>query len=368
MKSFLTIIIALLMTHSAIAQDSFLALVGTYTETDKQGINLVRFHSNRTPEIVSIATHIENPSFVISTKSGNRVYAVQETDNGQVTSLKFDSINNNLVKINTVSSNGAAPCYLTLDPSEKFLIVGNYEGGNLSVLQIGENGELLKTVQTVEHSGSSVNEERQEAAHVHSAVFHPNGRQLFVGDLGIDKVKIYDFDSTATNPLTHSFDIEVAPGSGPRHLIFDKTGDHLYLIHELTGEVGHYQNSSGSAYEHVGSHLLSEENFSGEQGGAEIRITPDGSFLYASNRGEANQLTVFKISADGKLEAIQRIGVNGENPRNFLLSPDLSQILIANQDTDEIVLFERDQTTGKVSPTDFTLSIPKPVYIFPLPK
>ncbi len=354
------------MTHSAISQDSFLALVGTYTEKDQQGINLVKFNKSNPPEILSVASEIENPSFVISDREGKYVFAVQEDEDGKVTSFKLDTEKQELVKINSISSKGASPCYISLDPSEKFLMVGNYEGGNLAVIPIAENGELLDVVQTIQHSGSSVNEERQEAAHVHSVVFHPDGKQVFVGDLGIDKVKVYNFNQNSETPLQLAFDIDIAPGSGPRHLVFNTSGDRMYLVHELTGEVGLYEKASNS-YQHIETYPLTDENFDGEQGGAEIRITKDNSFLYVSNRGDANQVTVFSIQSDGKLDVLQILDVKGKNPRNFNLNPDENQVLVANQDTNEVIIFERDKDSGKLSSSELSISIPMPVYLFPIP-
>lgn len=345
-----------------------LFLVGTYTEEDNQGVNLVSFNSTQKQlQIESVSGNIKNPSYVITNADNTLAFAVQEDEGdrgGKVTSFKIDKNSRKLTKINSVYSEGDGPCYLAMDPTEGFILVGNYGGGNLSVIPIQSDGELMPATQTKQHTGSSVDEERQNEPHVHSTVFHPKLNQVFVADLGTDYVNIYDFNPDSNLPLTPSLtsSLKVEPGSGPRHLVFNEDGDHLYLIHEMKGEVGFYKKSD-KQYQHVATYPLADEDFQGDHGGAEIRISKDYKFLYASNRGDANNISVFEIDQDGALKLVQRISSGGKTPRNINLTPDQNYLIAANQGSDNIVLFKRDINTGKLTETNKKLEVHKPVYI-----
>ena len=344
-------------------------LVGTYTENESQGVNLVSFDPQKEIfTIESVIGNIKNPSYVIANKANTLAFAVQESEGnrgGELTSFKIDKKSKKLTKINSVKTEGDGPCYLTLDPSEQFLLVGNYGGGNLSVIPVNPEGELTEAVQTKEHTGSSVNKERQEGPHVHSVVFHPNQKQVFVADLGIDQVNIYDFNPEEYLPLVPSTtpNLNVKPGAGPRHLVFNDNGNHLYLVHEMKGEVGFYKLKD-KEYKHVATYPMADEEFDGDHGGAEIRITQDNKFLYASNRGDDNQITVYEINqTTGELNPIQRISSGGKTPRNFVLTPDEDYLISANQGSNNIILFKRDKNTGKIEKTEGMIEIHKPVYL-----
>ncbi|HSJ66188.1 MAG TPA: lactonase family protein [Anditalea sp.] len=364
-------LILLFMANNANSQQSNTQkfLVGTYTENESQGVNLVSFDPQKEIfTIESVIGNIKNPSYVIANKANTLAFAVQESEGnrgGEVTSFKIDKKSKKLTKINSVKTEGDGPCYLTLDPSEQFLLVGNYGGGNLSVIPVNPEGELTEAVQTKEHTGSSVNKERQEGPHVHSVVFHPNQKQVFVADLGIDQVNIYDFNPEEYLPLVPSTtpNLNVKPGAGPRHLVFNDNGNHLYLVHEMKGEVGFYKLKD-KEYKHVATYPMADEEFDGDHGGAEIRITQDNKFLYASNRGDDNQITVYEINqTTGELNPIQRISSGGKTPRNFVLTPDEDYLISANQGSNNIILFKRDKNTGKIEKTEGMIEIHKPVYL-----
>lgn len=349
---------------------TYLFLVGTYTENPKDGIHLVKFSPDENLlETVSIASEVENPSFVITNKEQNLVFAVEETggdEGGKVTSFRFNKAAHTFEKINSVFTQGDHPCHLGLDPSERYLIASNYSGGNLTAIPIGPDGNLSHEIQVVQHSGSSTNPNRQKAPHVHSAAFHPKEPKIFVGDLGTDKINVYTYDKDSPNPLTPSDEttFSVAPGAGPRHLVFNEEGTRLYLIHEITAEIGVY------AYEdekisHIETHSLLRDGFEGEVGAAEVRLSPEGNYLYASNRGEANDIAVFKIKKEnGQLSHVQNQPSGGETPRNFAITPDGKYLISGNQNSDNLMVFNRDQETGKLKPMSISLSIKKPVYIY----
>jgi 6-phosphogluconolactonase len=198
-------------------------------------------------------------------------------------------------------------------------------------------------------------------------VFHPNGKQLLVADLGTDKIYIYGLNYSSAAPIipANPAYFSVASGSGPRHMVMHPNGKLLYLVHELTGEVGVYFYENGQI-RHVNTYSLSTAQFKGQVQAAEIRISADGKFIYVSNRGDANNMSVFQTDVEGRLSLIQQISAGGRTPRNFNLSPDGHFLLVANQDSDEIRLFKRDLVTGLLSQTPVRIEIKKPAYIFSL--
>lgn len=341
-------------------------LLGSYTNAPEHGIYLASFHSgNDSLNIDNVASEPENPSFVIINRAKNRVYSVEETGGeagGKVSAFSLEQ--GKLTKLNTVSAGGNGPCYVTLDPSERFVVVGNYSAGNFSVVPVKSDGSLSDPVQTINHSGNSVNPRRQTKPYVHSAVFHPSENRVLIADLGTDEVVVYDFDATQVAPLKESAvsRLRVEPGAGPRHMVFNQSGDRLYLVHEITAGIGVYAYQDGEL-RHLETHTLLREDFEGNVGAAEVRLSPDGNFLYASNRGDANELIVFAVGQEGKLSHVQTISSGGVAPRNFNITPDGKYLLAGNQNSNTLLVFDRDAQTGEITPTDIKLEVNKPVYI-----
>ena len=347
---------------------TYLFLLGTYTEKPEEGINLIEFDPEaEVLKTIHVASDIHNPSFVIANKDQTLVFATEEDggdQGGKVTSFKLDKEKGTLEKINSVFTQGDSPCHISLDPSERFLVVSNYSGGNVTVIPVDPKGNLSSDIQEIQHEGSSINPDRQNAPHVHSAVFHPSENRVFVADLGTDKIYLYDLNQNDAAPLSLAEAFAVEGGVGPRHLIFNESGDRLYLIHELTAEVGVYVYEEGEL-SHLETHSLIAEDFTGEVGAAEVRFSPDGGYLYASNRGEANTITVFSVNhEDGGLTEIQHISSQGQAPRNFDITPDGKYLLCGNQNSDEIIVFDRNQGDGKITPTQISIAINKPVYFY----
>jgi 6-phosphogluconolactonase len=344
-------------------------LLGAYTDSEEQGIGLLTFNPDKNILMTQvIAPGVSNPSFLTTNRAQTLVYAVEENggDNGgKVKSFKFDRQNNTLELLDTKNTFGDHPCYLSLDEKEKILVVGNYSGGNFSAYQLNDGS--LNHVQTYQHEGQSIDPERQEKPHVHSTVFHPNGKQLLVGDLGTDKIHLYDFNTDYAVPFNNSNpgSMEVAAGSGPRHIAIHPSGSPVYLIHEMTAELGVYKYDNGNLSK-IQVLPLTGVDFIGNVGAAEVRISPDTKFLYASNRGDANDITVFEIGKTGELTFVERVKTGGKNPRNFVITSDGKFLLVANQDSNSIVVFERNLKTGKLKETGSETKYNKPVYFFAL--
>jgi 6-phosphogluconolactonase len=216
----------------------------------------------------------------------------------------------------------------------------------------------------IQQFGKGPDKERQEASHVHSAIFSPDEKYLLEANLGTDQEHVYRFTASKNLPLTEANDsaLSLKPGTGPRHIVFHPTRPLVYILGELTGTIDayHYDSSNG-ALSHLQRIRTTPENFKGSPGSADIHIRGDGKFLYASNRGDANSLAVFALEKDGRLTAKQFISANGKHPRNFVIDPTNHFLLVANRDTDNIVVFKINPVTGLLKATGQEIHVPNPV-------
>jgi 6-phosphogluconolactonase len=265
--------------------------------------------------------------------------------------------------LNSVPSGGDDPCHLAISKDGRWLLVANYSGGSVSAFPLNKNGSLNPYTQLIKDSGTSINKERQEMAHVHAAVLSPDDAYLLTPDLGIDKVMIYRFNPLSKQPLTRSTPAyaKTLPGDGPRHITFHPGKKFVYLINELSGTVTAYSYDKGKLAEvqHIITH---PKDYTGVPGSAEIFASPDGKFLYASNRGDENTITIFSInSSTGKLKLKGYQSTLGKTPRNFVIDPTGNYLLVGNQDTDNIVIFKRDRQTGLLKETKDQIHVSKPV-------
>jgi 6-phosphogluconolactonase len=354
------------------AQSSFHLLVGTYTEKESKGIYVYQFDANAgTLKYVSVAGGVTNPSYLVVAPGNKTVYAVNEggKESGEVSAFAFDGSKGQLTLLNKELSGGAGPCYINTDVAGKNVVVGNYSGGTLSVLKILSDGKVSAPLQTIVHNGSSVNKQRQEKAHVHCVEFSPDQQYLFVPDLGIDQVKIYKYNAAAAKPLTPATPAFAAlpPGAGPRHIVFHNNGKWAYVIHELDGKVTAFNYAQGKLSEMQTITML-PDNFKGTISGADIHVSPDGKFLYASNRGDLNNIVIYAIDAgNGKLRYVGQHSSQGKVPRNFMIDPTGKYLLVANQNTDNVVVLKRDLTSGLLTPTGHEVKVSMPVCLKMIP-
>ena len=361
---------ALLFSLTAFSQHYYL-FVGTYTEGgfkngDSKGIYVYKFDGttgDMTPVSVQAA---DNPSYLAIAPGGKFLYSVNEKDGdkpGGVSVFSFDKKNGQLKFINKQASGGDDPCYIAVDSRRKWALVANYNGGNFSALPIAADGSLGARVQTIQHTGGGPNKARQEKAHVHSTILSPDEKYLLVCDLGMDMIGVERFNYQASKqPLTPAADsiVSVEPGAGPRHTCFCPGKPYVYCVNELTGTVDafHYSNGKLRQLQSISSH---PEGYTGGIGSADIHITPNGKFLYASNRGDANSLAIFSIApATGKL-TLKGFQATGKGPRNFMIDPSGRWLLVAAQTGKNVVVFSIDQQTGQLTDTGKKIEVPAPV-------
>lgn len=355
----------LFVSLSGVAQEYSL-LIGTYTGSGSKGIYVYRFNAkNGTATWVNNTDTASNPSYLAVAPNGKYVYAVNETvtpDSGSVSAYAFDKTTGALTFLNTQPAGGDAPCYIALDKSGRWAVVANYVGGNRAALPIAADGKIAPYAQLIQDSGSSRDQDRQEAAHVHAVVFSPDGRYVFSPDLGTDKVMIYRFNATTATPLKPAAApfVKSGPGSGPRHFTFSPNQKFAYVIEELSGTVVAYKYSNGrlTFLQRLSTHPAA---YTGAKGSADIHLSPDGKFLYASNRGDANSIAVFAVAANGKLQLKGVQSTMGVHPRNFIIDPTGQYLLVANRDTDAVVIFKRNPATGLLRDTGRRIEVPKPV-------
>lgn len=347
------------------AKENFL-IVGTYTGGKSEGIYVYTFNSaNGTYKEVS---HVKtsNPSFITISPDQKFVYAVHEEagnngKGGEISAFSFDKRTGVLTYLNKQSTNGDHPCYVDIDKTGKWVVAGNYSSGSLSVIPVNSDGSLDSEVRHIRHEGSGTNKQRQEKPHVHCTLFSEDNKFLYVPDLGIDKVMIYSFDQAtgglvpAKQPFAKSVD-----GSGPRHITFHPNNKYAYLIEELSGTVVAYKHKKGALkqIQRVSTMPVGDSSFAGS---ADIHVSPDGRFLYASNRSTSNTIAIFQVNKNGKLVPLAHQSTLGNGPRNFNFDPSGDFLLVGNQNSDQIVIFKRDKDLGLLTDTGVRIDVGKPV-------
>lgn len=341
--------------------------VGTYTEHDasqSKGIYVYRMDP-ATGELTFAweAEGILNPSFLDLHPHGNFLYAVNEVqtfageEGGGVSAFSIDPASSELRLLNAYSSRGKDPCYISIEQTGRFALVANYSSGNVSMFPIQPNGQLGPASDVVQHYGSSVHPERQKEPHAHCIRPDPINRFAIAADLGVDKLLIYRMD-LENGKLNKHAEVRVQPGAGPRQLIFDRSGQHMYLLNELNATVIVYRYHAGSL-EEIQTITTLPEDYKGRNLCADLHIC--GNYLYASNRGH-DSIVCFSIDENtGRLVYRSHTGTDGREPRNFAIDPGGTFLLVANQNTHNIVVFRIDAESGQLSGTGHGVNVPMPV-------
>lgn len=365
------LLIVLLVFNIAVAQKKPFLLVGCYTSGKAEGIYVYNFNTKTGADSLLSVVKTKNPSYLAVAANNKIVYAVNETHDsinntvgGSFSSFSFDATTGTLKLINTQLSQGTDPCYVSVTKNNKYAYVGNYSSGTLAAFSIEPNGAINSAVQVIKHEGSGPNKDRQQGPHVHSTVLSPDDNYLFASDLGIDKVTIYKINKSTgkLTPAPTPF-VTTQEGSGPRHFVFAPNGKNAYLVQEMAGKVDAYHYKNGKLKKIQSASIL-PANFKGDIGAADIHVSKDGNFLYCSNRGSANSITIFKINkATGKIGVVGYQSTLGKTPRNFNFDPTGNFLLVANQQSDDIVIFRVNKKTGLLTDTGKKIEVPNPVCI-----
>lgn len=360
-------------THSLEAsqpnQTRYLVYIGIYGK----GVYAFRFDANSAKlEPLGMVGAVTNPSFLATDRNYRNLYAVSELEGkaeGNVASFSINRTDGSLKLLNTQPSGGLAPCHLAVDHTDRTLVVANYTSGGVSSYPIEKDGSLGPMASLMTAHGSSVNKERQEGPHAHETVISADNRRVYVPDLGLDHIRIYRLDA-ATSKLTPNDPPfgQVDPGRGPRHMAFSHDEKYAYVLSEIEPfvTVFRHDTSTGALHEIQSVDTISRD-FKGENSGAELRLSPSGKYLYASNRGN-DSIQVFAIDpANGNIRRIQIISTGGKTPRGFAIDPTGQFLFAGNQDSNKLAIFRVNRETGELSDTEQRFDVPSPVDVLFVP-
>ena len=339
-------------------------LIGTYTSNEgSKGIYVHRFNTDTGSSNSISMVEASNPSYLAVSPTQDHVYAVSEGEDSGVYSFSFDKNSGTLIPINFQPTLSSGPCYITIDKSGKNVYTANYGGGSITSFQVNTNGSLTPATSVLSFEGFGPDTTRQKSSHLHSVMFTSSGNYLFATDLGSDR--LYRLSSTNLpfegQPSIDEGSLRVfdmPPETGPRHFAFHPDDDkYLYILGELSGEVAvfDYENGDISHKQTVVADSV------GARGSADIHITPDGRFLYSSNRLQADGIAIFAINAhDGTLT---KVGYQptARHPRNFVITPNGKYLLVAGRDDNKIQVFEINKETGLLTNTNQDILVDKPV-------
>lgn len=348
-------------TEAMQKQQTLELLVGTYTNQESKGMYLLDFEPD-SGGLGNLRMVVEtpNPSYLTISKDRQYVYAVNEGGDGQVSSFKWNEDRSSLIPVSQQSTLGSSPCHVELNPAESLLAIANYSSGNVAVFGLGESGIIRDSPVNFQHEGSGPVKPNQNGARAHCTKFAANGKFLYAVDLGIDQIISYPVgdDGLVGSAVSR---LNLDPGDGPRHLIFHPSRDLAFVVNELSGSVVSMKaDHTTGRLERIDKASTVPDDFDGKNYCADIHITKNGKFLYASNRGH-HSIAIFSVSDDGALNRIGIEPVRGEWPRNFTLSPDERFLLVANQNTDNITVFSVEQTTGLLTFTGQEVKLSRPV-------
>ncbi|MFW5956479.1 MAG: lactonase family protein [Halorhabdus sp.] len=333
------------------------AYVGTYTDGESAGI--YRLPHTGDDGAATLAAAADNPSYLAAHPSRDRLYAVNELDEGAVTAFSIDA-DGSLTELDRRLIGPADPCHCSVHPSGEYLFVAHYTGGSISVLAIDTDGRLGDPT-VIDHAGSSVDPDRQASPHPHTIRPAPTGDIVYVADLGTDEIVRYDFEEE-TGDLQRAGATPLHDGAGPRQFDFGPDG-RLYCINELDSTLSVFSIEDDGDLTHVETVATVPPEFDDENLPGAVAVHPSGAFVYGSNRGH-DSVAVFEITADG-LRTIQIESVRGEWPRDFAIDPSGKRLSVANADSDVIVPFDIDASTGRIDATGESIDVPDPVCVRP---
>lgn len=369
MKKIICFSILLILCQILINAQHTFVFIGSYNyDKNKDGIYVYQLDTltGSLTKVTSVKD-VLNPSYFTLSRNGQFLFSCTDTrtpGNGSISSYQFDAVSKTLTFINVQKTGGENPVYAALDKQEKHLLAANYNDGSISVFPVLKDGSIAPKTQFIIYKDSSINKSRQTSSHIHAAVFSLDGQFVFLPDLGADKIRTYEFDATKEQPLQsiQSPFTQSIPGSGPRHFIFHPNEKFAYCIEELSGTISSYTYEKGklNTIQRIATHRKKhKQDFSS----ADIHISPDGKFLYASNRGNENNIAIFSIQTNGTLKMVGYQTAFGKTPRNFSMDATGKFLIVANQSTGTITVFKRNEKTGRLIKTGNEIKIENPTCV-----
>lgn len=379
-KTLLTLALTLLITISQ-AKNDVTMLVGTYTYGTSKGIYNYQFDQETGDATLLKETQINSPSFLTYSKERGIVYCLSEERRVEtdiffdlkgydstnvvrrvrsapyVNAYKLNKETGEMTLINQQKAMGDGPCYIATNGEA--VTAAFYNGGSISSFGLNADGSLQPATSVIQFKGSGPDSTRQKKSFLHCTHFSPDGKYLFAVDLGGDCFYKFKMNKDTLQPGTPT-SYKTSPGSGPRHMTFSPKGDRAYVVTELGGTVIAYAyNAADGTMKEIQTVVADTV---GAHGSADIHISPDGKFLYATNRLKADGVVTFKIDSKGMLK---RVGyqLTGLHPRNFNITPNGKYVIVGCQDSDFIQVFRRNAITGLLTDTKKDIKLAKPVCI-----
>lgn len=367
-KILLTIATAAMLLACAPQQENnnLRMVVGTYTNSGSTGLYSFDFNQDTGEFALLDSCRTANPSYLTFSADGNIIYAVSELDEGDgaAAAIRFDKTSGAFSLINKQATDGASPCYISTNG--KMVFTANYNGGSLSVFPLADDGSLKPVQMVFEGSTGGPDAERQEAPHVHCVELSRDGKHLYASDFSADRILCFDVVDDGSN-IVPALDAngeqriaKVVPDYGPRHIVFDAQGTHAYVIGELSGFITVFDVAEDGVL--TSKQTIDADPFDG-RGSSDIHLSPDGRYLYASNRLKGDGISIFKV--DGHSGELSAAGYchTGIHPRHFNITPNGKFLLCACRDTNEIEIYSIDADNGQLTATGKTISLKKPVCV-----
>ncbi|MED1303967.1 6-phosphogluconolactonase [[Bacillus thuringiensis] serovar konkukian] len=341
----------------------FIGYVGTYTKENSEGIYKFTLDTEaKKISNVALAAKLDNPTYVTINRNNKCLYSVvKEGESGGVAAYSIDSQTGELKEEDRQVVEGASPCHISVDSGNQAVVTANYHKGTIESFEVNEDGTINPATSIMAHEGSGPNKERQEKPHAHYAGYTPDEKYVVGVDLGIDKLITYEIKDSVLKEVNS---LSVNPGSGPRHITFHPNGKYVYVMTELSSEVITltYKPEEGAFTELQYISTIPEAFGENNQGSA-IHISSDGSFVYAGNRGH-NSIAVFSVNQNsGELTFVEHTSTEGNWPRDFVLDPTEKFLVATNEKSHNLVLFSRDEFTGKLTLLQSDVAVPEPVCV-----
>ncbi len=354
---------------STLDPDERLLFVGTYTRKEghvdgkANGIYALKFNTKTGQlDTTGIGAETINPSYLAVDAVNEMVYAVNEiageepNGGGKVKAFKYDRSAMTMKEVSAIDAMGGAPCYIM--KHDDHLFSANYVGGNFAVYALANDGSISANTQVIQNVGKGLTS-RQEAPHAHMITHNPHNDDILGVDLGIDEISVFNFNSAA-GKLEKSSSVKFQDGSGPRHVDFHPTLKMAYVLNELNGSIDvlNFKDGNYKPVQNIKSTMFPDQD---KAGCADIHVHPNGKFLYASNRGPFNTISLYNIQEDGSLKINSERTSDGEVPRAFTIDPAGNFVLIANQNSDNIAVLGIDQPSGRLMDLGINFKAPTPV-------
>jgi 6-phosphogluconolactonase len=361
---------AIIMLGTGCSQKTRL-VTGSFTENGDNGLNIYDFNSTKGKmELVSSFNAGPDPSYLCINVEEKLIYALNEVSEfngekgGGITTVRYENDFENLMKEGEIAVPNGGPCYISISPDNRFLLIASYAGGSVAVVKLGDNGVPVAVTDTIIYSDTILlSGSERKVSHAHMIGFDPAGKRVYVTDLGLDRVMIYDLDRSSGKLISLSEKgVSLAPFAGPRHFVFNREGSMMYVMGELNSAVTVFRVGGSKGLVEVQTISTLQVGFKGKSYSSDIHIGRSGEFLYAANRGE-NSIATFRIGRDGLLTLSGHSSSGGDWPRNFAIDPTGRFLLSANQKSGNIVVYKIDPSTGIPSDSIQNINVTGPACI-----